>query len=197
MSATTTYVEKWNNIPVAVKQFLLRAIAILVAWKILYLVVLLPSRVLDKPLSHSVANNAAAMLNTFTHSADYSAKSEYGNTDDGLTNVPLDNVYYHQKNIVSIEDGCNGLELFILYAGFIICMPAVMGRKIFFVVAGILLIHVMNIIRCAGITYIILYDPKHADFAHHYIFTFVVYGLIIGLWLIFSQRLGIKNAETE
>lgn len=192
-----TYVEKWNLVPDAVKQFLLRALIILIAWKILYLAFLLPTRVFDKPLSHSVAGTAAAMLNTFTNSKDYSAKSENGDTDDGLTNVPLDNIYFHQKTIVSIEDGCNGLELFVLYAGFIICMPAVMSRKVLFVIAGILIIHVVNILRCAGITYIILYDPKHADFAHHYIFTFVVYGLIIGLWLAFSQRLSIKNAETE
>jgi exosortase family protein XrtF len=196
---TSTYINKWNNVPTAVKQFVLRAVIILVAWKILYLVFLLPTRVLDKPLSYSVAVNATWVLNKYTHSADYTSKSETGNepTDNGLTNMPLDNIYFHQTNIVSIEDGCNGLELFILYAGFIICMPALIRRKLIFIIGGIALIYWVNIIRCAWVAYIIIYYPQHADFAHHYVFTFIVYGFIIGLWLIFSKKLILVNAETK
>lgn len=194
-----TYLEKWNTIPVTVKQFLLRAVLILVIWKVLYLVFLLPTRVLDKPLSHSVATSATWLLNATTGSTDYSAKSEAGNVNfDGVIKVmPLDDIYFGQRNVVSIEDGCNALELFILYIGFIVCMPAAMSRKVLFVVAGTIMIYVVNVIRCAGITYIILYYPQHADFAHHYVFTFIVYGFIIALWLIFAKKLNLVHAETE
>ncbi len=187
----------WNKIPVAIKQFILRIVIILITWKVLYLVFLMPTRILDKPLSQSVASNAAWILNIFTHSTDYTAKSENGSisTENGVVSMPLSNIYFHQRNIVSIEDGCNALELFILYAGFIVCMPGSMRKKLIFIVGGVLLIYIVNVIRCAGITYIILYDPKHADFAHHYVFTFIVYSVIIGLWLIFSKNLKIADAE--
>ncbi len=196
---TGTYPDKWNKVPVAVKKFILRAVIILVAWKILYLVFLLPSRVVDKPLSHAVAGGAAWTLNKFTHSTNYSDKSEDGKviTDYGLTTMPLDNIYFRDDNVVSIEDPCNGLELFVLYAGFIICMPALIQRKVIFIVGGILLIHVINVLRCAGITYVTLYYPGNADFAHHYVFTFIVYAFIMGLWLIFSKKLNLVNAKTE
>jgi len=194
-----SYQLKWNSIPIAVKRFIVRAVIIFVAWKVLYLVFLLPSRVLDKPISHSVASASSWVLNTLTHSNNYSSKSEKGNilTDDGLILMPLDNIYFHQKNVVSIEDPCNGLELFVLYAGFIICMPAALRRKIFFILGGIVLIYIVNVLRCAGITYIILYYPAHANFAHHYIFTFIVYGFIIGLWLLFTNKLNISDAEAN
>lgn len=194
-----SYLNKWNKVPTAVRRFILRAVTILIVWKLLYLIFLLPHRVLDKPLSYAVAAGTVWALNAFTHSQDYSNKSEIGNVpvDNEITATPLENIYYHGRNIVSIEDGCNGLELIVLYIGFIVCMPAVMKRKLIFSIGGAVLIYVVNVIRCAGVTYIILYYPKFADFAHHYIFTFIVYGLIIVLWLIFSKKLYLTDAQTR
>jgi len=47
------------------------------------------------------------------------------------------------------------------------------------------------------VAYTIIYNPKYADFAHHYVFTFIVYALIIVLWLILVKKLKIAHAETE
>ena len=187
----------WNKVPVAVKKFILKAFAILVIWKVLYLAFLLPNRILDKPLTYSVGVATTWLLNTYTSSSDYSTRSEVSNvaTDQGYTPMPLQKIFFHQNNVVSIEDGCNALELFVLYVGFIICMPAKILRKTLFIVGGIIAIYITNVIRCAGVAYIILYHPRYANFAHHYVFTFVVYGLIIALWLIFSKKLSFANAE--
>lgn len=194
----SAYRDKWNKIPVAVKKFIFKAFLILLVWKVLYLAFLLPSRILDKPLTYSVGSATAWLLNTTTHSADYSTRSEIDevSTDEGMTPMPLQKVFFHQDNVVSIEDGCNALELFVLYAGFIICMPAETRRKVLFIVGGIVSIYIVNVIRCAAVAYIIIYHPRYADFAHHYVFTFVVYGFIIGLWLIFSKKLNLANAES-
>jgi exosortase family protein XrtF len=193
----STYRDKWNKVPVAVKRFIFKAFIILLVWKVLYLVFLLPARVLDKPLTYSVGVATTWLLNTYTSSSDYSTRSEISNvaTDQGLTPMPLQKIFFHNTNVVSIEDGCNALELFVLYAGFIICMPARILRKTLFIIGGIIAIYITNVIRCAGVAYIIIYHPRYADFAHHYVFTFVVYGLIIALWLIFSKKLNFANAE--
>ena len=187
----------WNKVPVAVKKFIFKAVAILVIWKVLYLAFLLPTRLLDKPLTYSVGIATTWLLNIYTGSSDYSTRSEISNvaTDQGYTAMPLQKIFFHQNNVVSIEDGCNALELFVLYAGFIICMPAKSLRKTLFIIGGIIAIYITNVVRCAGVAYIILYHPRYADFAHHYVFTFVVYGLIIALWLIFSKKLSITNVE--
>jgi exosortase family protein XrtF len=193
----STYRDKWNKVPVAVKKFIFKAVIILVVWKVLYLAFLLPTRLLDRPLSYAVGNGTAWVLNVVTHSHDYTTLNQPDSvaTDEGMTVMPLQKVFFHQRNVVSIEDGCNALELFVLYAGFIICMPAKPLRKTLFIAGGIIAIHIVNIIRCAGVAYIIIYAPKYADFAHHYVFTFVVYGFIIALWLIFSKKLNLADAE--
>lgn len=192
-----TYRDKWNKVPLAVKKFIWKAFAILVVWKVLYLAFLLPTRLLDKPLSYSVGSATTWTLNTYTHTHDYTTIGSMDSvaTDGKLVFMPLQKIFYHQRDIVNIEDGCNALELFVLYAGFIICMPAKTRRKVLFIVFGIISIYIVNVIRCAAVAYIIIYHPKYADFAHHYVFTFVVYGFIIALWLIFSKKLNIANAE--
>lgn len=191
-----SYSDKWGSVPVPVKRFILRALMILVAWKLLYLVILLPARTLDKPLSYTVGAGTTWVLNTFSHSAGFSEKGQMGmiSTDNGPSAAPLENIYFHDWNVVSIEDSCNGLELMVLYIGFIICMPAILKRKLIFGIVGPLLIYVVNVLRCAGVAYIIIYYPRFADFAHHYVFTFVVYGVIIIMWLIFSRKLNLEHA---
>ncbi len=197
--ALSDYRDKWKKVPAAVKEFIFKALAILVLWKVIYLCFLLPTRLLDKPLSYSVGSTTTWLLNTTTHSNDFTTKSQMDSVsvDEGKVLMPLQKIYYHDENIVSVEDGCNALELFVLYAGFIICMPAKWLRKTLFIIGGIIAIHVVNVMRCAAIAYFVIYHPEYADFAHHYVFTFVVYGFIIALWLIFSKKLDIAHAENS
>jgi exosortase family protein XrtF len=195
----STYNDKWNQVPKAVKAFIFKALTILIIWKVVYLAFLLPTRLIDKPLTYSVGSATAWVLNLCTNSPDFTTKSVVAGvaTDAGNTLMPLQKVYFRGQDIVSIEDTCNALELFILYAGFIICMPAERSRKILFIVGGIVAIYIVNVLRCAGVAYLIIYDPKYADFAHHYVFTFIVYGFIIALWFIFSKKLELANAEDQ
>ena len=192
----STYINRWNNVPVTVKAFILKALMIFIIWKVIYLAFLLPTRLIDRPLTNSVGSVTACFLDVCTHSGGYTNRSVIGKvaTDTGPTLMPLQKVYFQGRDIVSIEDTCNALELFVLYAGFIICMPAQNSRKVLFIVGGIIAIYIVNVLRCAGVAYLIINDPKYADFAHHYVFTFIVYGFIIALWLIFSQKLEFTNA---
>ena len=190
------YVAKWRQIPHAVKQFLLRGVILLVVWKVIYLGLLLPGRVIDAPLTRVVGVITTAGLNRVTNSHNYTSKSEMGKEEDidqNAVSVMQQSVYFNDKKIVGVYDGCNALELFVLYAGFIACVPAMLSRKLAFIFGGIALIFIVNILRCVGIAYLVQYYPKHADFAHHYFFVFVVYALIIALWLVFSNKVIIKS----
>ena len=200
--ATTSnrYLQKWQSIPSAVKVFLLKAIALFVIWKIIYYSFLIPGPTHISIFTRNAGQVTASGLNLFTHSHSYSSKTEMG-TDQDFNYQPIQvlqqSVYFLNKKIVGIYDGCNALDLFVLYAGFIICMPAPLKKKIIFSVAGIALIYLVNILRCAGITYMIQYYPKQADFAHHFLFVFIVYALIIVLWLIFANNLKLKYNDKK
>src|ERR1700761_6247684 len=164
----STYTEKWQQVPPAVKQFLLKGVLMLVAWKVIYLGLLVPGRILDDPLTRTVGIITTDGLNWITHPHDYITKAEFGrelDVDANATSVMQQSVYYHDRKIVGVYDGCNALELFVLFVGFIICVPAAANKKWLYIIGGVALIFVVNILRCIGIAYLVQYYPQHADFA--------------------------------
>ncbi|HEV3327223.1 MAG TPA: exosortase/archaeosortase family protein [Puia sp.] len=180
--------DKWNQVPKPVKAFLLKAITVFVVWKAVYLLFLLPGRVLDKPLTYVIGKGTAASLNLISRPADYTATStihakEFGN--EGTE--PVMAIRRGRDTVLSIADPCNGLELLVLYAGLIFCLPADRRRKLAYILGGIFLIEVINVIRCTGLVLVYLDRPQYLGFSHHYLFTFVVYAFIFGLWWLFSR----------
>jgi len=193
----SAYLSKWEQVPKAVKLFLLKALIILVIWKLLYLCILAPNRTLDAPLTYSVGALTATSLNLYTGSKDYTSKDEVRNfktaTDTGT--VTEEAIYFKTRGIVVIEDACNGLELFVLYIGFIWILPATKKRQIWYTVLGVAAIYAVNVFRCAMVAYMTIYYPTHADFAHHYVFAFIVYAFIIALWLGYSNKVSFADAK--
>ena len=84
---------------------------------------------------------------------------------------------------------CNGLVLYALFGGFILAFPGLWQRKLWYIPAGTALIWVLNVLRVAALAINHQYAPGSLDFNHHYTFTFIVYGCIFGLWMLWSRRL--------
>jgi exosortase/archaeosortase family protein len=159
-----------------------------VAWKAVYLIFLLPGRVLDKPLTYFIGKGTAAALRLFNPSGNYNAISTMhlkGFGNQGLE--PVMAIRSGQTNLLDIADVCNGLELLVLYAGLILCLPAARNRKLAYIIGGIIGIEIINILRCTGLVLVYLHKPQWLDFSHHYLFTFVVYAFIFWLWYLFSR----------
>ncbi|HLI93543.1 MAG TPA: exosortase/archaeosortase family protein [Puia sp.] len=178
----------FRQIPKPVREFLLKATVLFVAWKAVYLLFLLPGRVLDKPLTYVIGKGTAATLSVIHPSGNFNAIATMhpkGLGNEGLE--PVMAIRSNQTVLLSIADVCNGLELLMLYAGLILCLPASRSRKLGYIVAGIVLIEIINVIRCAGLVLVYLHKPAYLDFSHHYLFTFVVYAFIFWLWYLFSR----------
>jgi exosortase/archaeosortase family protein len=179
---------RFTHIPKPVKEFLFKAIILFVAWKAVYLLFLLPGRVFDKPLTYFIGKGTAATLGLFNPSGDYNAIATMhpkGLGNQGLE--PVMAVRSNQTNLLDIADVCNGLELLVLYAGLILCLPATRNRKLAYIIGGIIGIEILNVLRCAGLVLVYLHKPQWLDFSHHYLFTFVVYAFIFWLWYLFSR----------
>ncbi len=88
------------------------------------------------------------------------------------------------SNGVWIGSECNALKLFALFAVFVIAYPGPVKHKLWFVPAGIIAIHFLNVLRVALLAIISKANAGWLDFNHSYTFTFLVYGFIFGLWMI-------------
>jgi exosortase/archaeosortase family protein len=183
--------RKWKEVPGPVKLFLLKALLLFVAWKALYLLVLQPGRIVDRPLTYFVSVCTTRTLNIFYGSGTYTTTPGVNPVRGaGEAQEEVMHIFRSNERVLSIGDPCNGLEVEVLYAGLILCLPATRRRRVLFLVTGVIGIEILNIIRCVGLVLVYLHRPEYLDFSHHYLFTFLVYAFIFWLWYLFAKEAG-------
>jgi len=77
---------------------------------------------------------------------------------------------------------------------FVLAYPGHQKNKLWFVPLGILLIHILNIIRVISLAIIAYYSPYSLSFNHTYTFTFFVYAFIFLLWMVWVNKFAQKNS---
>lgn len=196
MKIVTTYKKIWLQIPAAIRRMVLMGTLILVAWKTLYIFWLEPNRTLDEPLTILVAKQTAGLMQWMWPEGNYRILSQQ-EFRGGTAPSRIEHLFILKDGqpTISIADNCNGLELMVLYAAFIICMPGKAGRKWFFMLLGIPILHVANLARCMGLVGMHLQWPGMFDFAHHYLFKIMVYGISFGLWALYLKPITAKHAK--
>jgi exosortase/archaeosortase family protein len=174
-------VSSLKTLPVLVRLFLIKAITIFVIWKLLYLTLLHPLRVPDSQLTHLTAYSTAEVYSVFNKNTIVSIREEL--KEKQLLSV----IYVDGKRAVGIADSCNGLELYILYLGYLFCINTRRKRLFAFSMIGIVGIFVLNTFRCYGLCLMSLSNSSFTDFAHHYFFKIIIYGAIFFTWVQYSK----------
>ena len=167
------------RIPRPVVIFFIKAFLLFVAWKALYIFLLLPGRTLDGPLTRFVGHATAGVMNMMEGRTVYSAVEATESMD----------IRRNGEQTLRVADACNALELMVLYIGFILCFPAAGRRKALFILTGCLLITLFNVLRCVALVLIFVHYRAYLDFSHHFLFTFLIYAFIFLLWYIFTKKL--------
>lgn len=188
--------EVRDAFPPEVRLFLIRSFVLFVVWKSLYLFLWQQPRTLDAPLTRSVGVQTAWALNLFHADPTFTEREVFKRTiiEGQVIVSPMSHVYRGERRVIGIADNCNGLELFILYIGFILAMPTSWRRKWVYGIGGLAIVHGANILRCLGLAALMLYRDEYFDFAHHYIFKMMIYGTIFLLWVRFSRKISLKPA---
>ncbi|MFY7900906.1 MAG: hypothetical protein ACOVNY_12030 [Chitinophagaceae bacterium] len=171
------------TVPKEIQYFFLRAILFLIAWKILYLLILSPIHIPDDWLSRFTTVISSKLI-----------QSIY---PDSFITIHQDNDLYaiaiNGKKSIGLGYACNALELYILYIGYIICRPAAFTRQFYYGITGIGIILLLNVIRVSLLCWLFLYDSSYGDFAHKYVFNCIVYFCIYWLWHYYSLPMQRKN----
>jgi exosortase family protein XrtF len=98
-------------------------------------------------------------------------------------------IIHNGHKVLHIADGCNGLELMVLYSGFILSFPSSQKRKICYIFLGIIIIDICNILRCSLLGFIKEYYHPYFYLSHHFVFKAVVYAVIVILWVYFTRKI--------
>lgn len=169
-----------NFLPSAVKKFLLRSLLIFLIWKLLYHLILFPVRIPDKQLTNVTTYLTQQLLFINYPKATVTIESK---------DVPLPRniIYLNNKKVVGIADGCNGLELYVLYVGFLIAFSGSFKKVMQYAILGTLIIFVLNTFRSYAITLLNIYGSSLTEVAHHYFFKLLIYGIMFLLWMRFTK----------
>ncbi len=161
----------YSSIPKGLRTFILRGGILFIVWRVLYELVLKPSGVPDSQLIELIMWGTVKMLTPF-----YSDL-----VSDGYS------LLINGKKSVTIAAACNGLELMVLYVGFLLCFPAKIKRLSLFIAGGVLLTIFLNMVRCAVLAVMFYNNYELADFMHHYLFKLAIYGVSFYLWILYSK----------
>ena len=80
---------------------------------------------------------------------------------------------------LDVRFGCNGLEAVMIYSVAVLAFPATWRKKVYGIVAGFLIIQVINILRIVGLAYAGVYYQN----IFHYIHIYVAQGIMIAIAL--------------
>lgn len=163
-----------NNKPLL--RFIVLAVSLYIVWFVSYDFFIAPDQRIDTWLNKIVGTQSSVMLRLFGYESD---------TIPGINQTV---VRINKTAMVGVGNPCNGLELFVLFAGFIICFSGKWKNKLWFIPAGILVIHIANVTRSFALALNQHIDPQSLEFNHHYTFLIIVYAIIFGLWMIWVNR---------
>lgn len=108
---------------------------------------------------------------------------------------PTTTIYYHAKAVVSVYEGCNGLNVVIIFLAFLFAFGPVNKSLGWFAPLGILIIHVSNLLRIILLFFVALYLPGFHYFMHKYLFTAIIYVVVFLMWVVWIKRQSIKSGE--
>lgn len=154
-------------------RFLLTALLLYTAWYCLYEFIIRPSEFFDLFVVQNTIDISKFFLELF-----------------GYT------VSHPETRVLKIEgtsglfigDECNGIPLFALFAIFIIAFPGPWKKKLIFIPAGILLIHLANCVRVISLALIQSKNHEWVEFNHTYTFTILIYAFIFGMWMLWVKK---------
>jgi exosortase family protein XrtF len=106
---------------------------------------------------------------------------------------PYTALVHDGKIVLSVFEGCNGLNTIIIFIAFIAAFGPYTKAMFWFVPTGLLIIHVVNLARIGLLFFVAEYQPDFMYFTHKYFFTAILYIIIFLLWMIWVKRFSLRK----
>ncbi len=93
----------------------------------------------------------------------------------------------NQQGFVAVDPGCTSLKQWVHWIVLMILFPGPWKHKIWYIPAGVVVIHFVNLVRITGLVATTIPFPLHFDFFHNYIFKTFFYFMIFVMWVIWVE----------
>jgi len=120
---------------------------------------------------------------------------------DATTSIQLTRPTTHILNnhlpVVAVYEGCNGLNVMIVFLSFLFAFGPLTKTLLWFVPLGLGLIHVSNLARITLLFVVSIYMPHYSYFTHKYLFTAFIYLFVFLLWVWWVYRITGKSKDGQ
>lgn len=117
-------------------------------------------------------------------------------TQDSETR-PTTQLIFEERSVLSIYEGCNGVNMMIIFVAFLIAFGPISRTLWWFIPVGLAILHGMNLARIALLFWVSLYMPDVMYFTHKYFFTAILYVVIFLLWIWWVKKLSAIKRVTS
>lgn len=162
--------------------FLGKASTIFFLGAVLYYGWLMPDFRVQNWLTKEISNETAIILSLFYKNV---LVQQY---DYGIYRVLVDYV-----PSIKIGYPCNGLAIFMIFAGFVMAYPGSVKLKLVYIPLGIAILHIANILRIVALSFNFLLHNSTFDLNHKFTFAFIIYSMVGGLWMLWANYLSRKT----
>lgn len=129
-------------------------------------------------LTTNVANQTVSFLTAFGYDV-----TSVQHDKEMSVKLVVNNQY-----IARVIEGCNSMSIIVLFIAFIVAFAGPWKATIVYVLAGSLVIYVINILRIAFLTIMLYKFPNEQMVLHNLVFPAIIYGTTFLLWVIWVQK---------
>ena len=97
-------------------------------------------------------------------------------------------IFYQNKYVSRIIEGCNGISVIILFISFIFAFSGKWKQTVVFMVTGSIIIYTLNVFRIALLSVLLFHYPKYEHVLHGVVFPLIIYGVVFILWVIWVNK---------
>ena len=87
---------------------------------------------------------------------------------------------------MTIETGCDAIEPSALFVSAVLALPAVLWKRLLGMVAGTILLMVLNLVRAVTLFYVGIYFPKAFEVMHYDVWQALFIFLAVVLWALWA-----------
>lgn len=110
---------------------------------------------------------------------------------------PAIKMLFHSKFVARIIEGCNAISIMILFASFVFAFSSQWKKTALYILFGIVLIHLLNIVRIAVLSFSLYYFPEEEELLHGTFFPLFIYGVVFVLWILWVTKFSGYAKKTD
>jgi len=162
--------------------FLLKFLGIYLVGNILYGLFIESYKPFPDPITQYVSTNTCSVLNTMGYST---ATAPHPT----LPSVIIRN---YGNGVITVYEGCNSINVMIVFLAFMLAFGPFSKSKLIFIGLGLVIVYLLNLARVSFLFWVAESTPDYLYFVHKYVFTAIIYFVVLLLWYFWIFRINEK-----